>query len=75
MDNMYSMSDTKLAEIVSKFEMPAGDYTIKKHDEFGESELYWIIENRNDKTNYLLVCTYWHPGIEKEAEFSSSRYC
>ena len=69
MNNAHDMSDSKLAEIVSKFEMPAGKYVVKKHDEFGESEFYWIIENQDEHLEYLLVNTYWHPGIEKEINF------
>jgi len=69
MDNIDKMDNNKLAEIISKFEMPDGNYLIQRHGEFGESEKYWTIENKIDHQLFLLVCTYWHPGFEKEAVF------
>jgi hypothetical protein len=45
MDNKYKMDNSKLGEIISKFEVPTEKYIIEKYGEFGESELYWIIEN------------------------------
>ena len=69
MDNIYYISETKLAEIISKFVMPSGKYTIEKNDEFGEGENYWIIKNRKNSSRYLLVATYWHPKFEEEKKF------
>ena len=63
------MNTIELAEIISKFEMPEGKYVIKKHDEFGESEFYWVVENQNDRSNFLLVNTYHHHGVEDEMSF------
>ena len=64
MDNIYKMDNSKLGEIISKFEVP-----IEKYGEFGESELYWIIESQESHLKYLLVSTYWHPGVEEEINF------
>ena len=69
MNNIYYMSEAKLDEIISKFEMPSRKYTIKKNDEFGESEFYWVIQNQNNSAQYLLVNTYWHPGLKTEIDF------
>lgn len=63
------MNTIELAEIISKFEMPEGKYVVKEQDEFGESEFYWVVENNDNHLKFLLVCTYWHPGPEKEMNF------
>ena len=57
MDDMYYMDDDKLAKIISKFDMPIEKYSIKKNGEFGESEVYWVIQNQNNSAQYLLVNT------------------
>lgn len=69
MDNIYKMDNSKLGEIISKFEVPTEKYIIEKYGEFGESELYWIIESQESHLKYLLVSTYWHPGVEEEINF------
>ena len=70
MDNIEKMDNKKIMEIVSKFEMPDGDYIlVRERDEFGEGECYWVIENISNHSKFLLVCTYWHPGVEQEIEF------
>ena len=69
MDDMYYMDDDKLAKIISKFDMPIEKYSIKKNGEFGESEVYWVIQNQNNSAQYLLVNTYWHPGLKTEIDF------
>jgi hypothetical protein len=69
MDDMYYMDDDKLAKIISKFDMPIEKYTIKENGEFGESEVYWVIQNQNNSAQYLLVNTYWHPGLKTEIDF------
>ena len=69
MDNMKNMNKEKLTEIISKFEMPKGEYIIEKHSEFDESEFYWIIKNKENYQSYFLVCSYWHPGVEKEMAY------
>lgn len=63
------MDKAKMQEIISKFRMPNGEYTIIKHDEFGESEFYWEIEHVKSRKRFLLMNTYWHPGPEEEAKF------
>lgn len=68
-NNMCYMDNSKLAEIISKFDMPIGKYIIKTNDEFGESEFYWVIQNQNNSAQYLLVNTYWHPGLKTEIDF------
>ena len=59
MDNIEKMDNKKIMEIVSKFEMPDGDYIlVRERDEFGEGEFYWVIENISNHSKFLLVCTY-----------------
>ena len=41
----------------------------EKHDEFGESGFCWVIEDSDTHLQFLLACTYWRPGIEKEMSF------
>ncbi len=67
--NMFKMDRIKLNEIIAKFQMPEGEYVIIEHGEFGESELYWVIENEKERTKFLLINSYWHPGLEKEIDF------
>ncbi len=67
--NMFKMNQSKLDEIISKFQMPEGEYIIIEHGEFGESELYWVIENKKGHAKFLLVDSYWHPVLEKEINF------
>lgn len=69
MDNIYKMDNSKLGEIISKFEVSTEKYIIEKYGEFGESELYWIIESQESHLKYLLVSTHWHPGVEEEINF------
>ena len=69
MNDIYYMGDDKLKSIISKFQMPKGEYTASYGDDFGESELYWVVEEKNTHKKYLLVNTYWHPKIEKEMAF------
>ena len=63
------MDKEKLKEILSKFQMPQGEYSIESEGDFGESENYWVIAEEETNAKYLLVSTYWHPGIEKEMDF------
>ena len=67
--DVYDMPPEKLYGILSKFQMPEGEYVASKGDEFGESEFYWMIENKNTHSKYLLVNTYSHPSSEKEMSY------
>lgn len=67
--NMLKMDQPKLNEVIAKFQMPEGEYEISENGEFGESELYWIIENKKEHTKFLLINSYWHPGLEEENNF------
>ena len=49
--------------------MPDGKYTVEDGDEFGESELWWVVKNLKENKLFLLVNTYSHPGVEKEMVF------
>jgi len=68
-DSIYDMNPSRLRSIVSKFQMPSGEYVVEKGDEFGESELWWIIKNSSNGMHFLLVNTYSHPSLEKEIAF------
>ncbi len=67
--NMFKMDQSKLNEIISKFQIPEGGYEIIASGEFGESELYWVIKNKKEHARFLLVNSYWHPVLEKEIDF------
>ena len=60
------MSKDELKEVISKYQLPIGNYSIKKEGNFGESEFFWVIKNKTTNKEYLLVNTYSHHGIEDE---------
>ncbi len=58
-----------IEDILSKFQIPKGNYQIIKEDELDESEFIFIIEEQTSKKQYLLSSTYYHPGIKEESNF------
>ena len=44
-DSVYDMGPARLRSIISKFQMPDGEYIVERGDEFGESEFWWVIKN------------------------------
>lgn len=63
------MSESRLGEVISKFQMPEGRYSIEGEGSFGESEFFWVIKNQSTNQKYLLVNTYSHHGVEAELEY------
>ncbi|MBR5939329.1 hypothetical protein IKZ77_02130 [Candidatus Saccharibacteria bacterium] len=68
-DSVYDMGPARLRSIISKFQMPDGEYIVERGDEFGESEFWWVIKNSINDARFLLVNTYSHPSLEKEMAF------
>ena len=68
-ESIYDMKPTRLRSVLSKFQMPDGEYVVEKGDEFGESELWWVIKNLSNGMRFLLVNTYSHPNLENEMAF------
>lgn len=69
MDNIYYMSEAKLDEIISKFEMPSDRYSIINEKQLGESEDVFIVKNTETGQKFLIARTYFHPSIEQEMKF------
>ena len=66
---MWEMTENKLSEIISKYQMPEGRYLVTQEGSFGESEFFWIIKNESTNKKYLLMNTYSHHGVEDEVEY------
>ena len=66
---MWEMTESKLSNIISKYKMPEGRYSVEEEGSFGESEFFWIIKNQSTNKKYLLVNTYSHHGVEAEVEY------
>lgn len=62
------MSESRLGEVISKFQMPEGQYSVVEEGSFGESEFFWVIKNQSTNQKYLLMNTYSHHGVESELE-------
>ena len=63
------MTENELSEVISKFQMPEGRYSIEQEGSFGRGEFFWIIKNQSTNQKYLLMNTYSHHGVEAELEF------
>ena len=66
---MWGMTENKLSEIISKYQMPEGRYLVAQEGSFGESEFFWIIKNESTNKKYLLMNTYSHHGVEDEVKY------
>ena len=66
---MWEMTESELSEIISKYQMPEGRYSVEEKGSFGESEFFWVIKNQSTNQKYLLVNTYSHHGVEAEVEY------
>ena len=62
------MSESRLSDVISKYQMPEGRYSVEGEGSFGESEFFWVIKNQSSNQKYLLVNTYSHHGVEAELE-------
>ena len=62
------MSESRLSDVISKYQMPEGRYSLVEEGSFGESEFFWVIKNQSTNQKYLLVNTYSHHGVEAELE-------
>ena len=62
------MTENELSEVISKFQMPEGRYSIEQEGSFGRGEFFWIIKNQSTNQKYLLMNTYSHHGVEAELE-------
>ena len=63
------MTESKLSNIISKYQMPEGRYLVEQEGSFGESEFFWVIKNQLTNQKYLLMNTYSHHGVEDEVEY------
>lgn len=66
---MWEMTENELNEIISKYQMPEGRYSVEEEGSFGESEFFWVIQNQLTNQKYLLMNTYSHHGVEAEVKF------
>ena len=41
------MTENELSEVISKFQMPEGRYSIEQEGSFGRGEFFWIIKNQS----------------------------
>ena len=57
------MSESRLSDVISKYQMPEGRYSVEGEGSFGESEFFWVIKNQSTNQKYLLVNTYSHHGV------------
>ena len=62
------MSESRLSDVISKYQMPEGRYSVEEEGSFGESEFFWVIKNQSTNQKYLLMNTYSHHGVEDEVE-------
>lgn len=62
------MTENELSEVILKFQMPEGRYSIEQEGSFGRGEFFWIIKNQSTNQKYLLMNTYSHHGVESELE-------
>ena len=65
---MWEMTENELSEVISKYQMPEGRYSVEQEGSFGESEFFWVIKNQLTNQKYLLMNTYSHHGVEDEVE-------
>ena len=65
---MWEMTESKLSNIISKYQLPMDDYLVEVDRAFGRGEFFWVIKNQSTNKKYLLVNTYSHHGIESELE-------
>lgn len=63
------MSESRLGEVISKFQMPQDRYLIEQEGSFGRGEFFRIIKNQTTHQKYLLMNTYSHHGVESELEY------
>ena len=65
---MWEMTESKLSNIISKYQLPMDDYLAEVDGAFGRGEFFWVIKNQSTNKKYLLVNTYSHHGVESELE-------
>ena len=65
---MWEITESKLSNIVSKYQLPMDNYLVEVDGAFGRGEFFWVIKNQSTNKKYLLVNTYSHHGIESELE-------
>ena len=65
---MWEMTESKLSNIISKYQLPMDDYSVEVDGAFGRGEFVWVIKNQSTNKKYLLVNTYSHHGVESELE-------
>ena len=63
------MNESRLSDVISKYQMPEGRYLVEGEGSFGESEFFWVIKNQSTNQKYLLMNTYSHHGVEAEVEY------
>lgn len=65
---MWEMTEPKISNIISKYQLPMDDYLVEVDGVFGRGEFFWVIKNQSTNKKYLLVNTYSHHGVESELE-------
>lgn len=45
------MSESRLSDVISKYQMPEGRYSVEGEGSFGESEFFWVIKNQSTNQN------------------------
>ena len=63
------MSESELNKVISKYQLPEGQYSIEQEGSFGRGEFFWVIKNESTNKKYLLMNTYSHHGVEAEVEY------
>ena len=66
---MWEMTESKLSNIISKYQLPMDNYLMEVDGAFGRGEFFWVIKNQSTNKKYLLVNTYSHHGVEAEVEY------
>lgn len=66
---MWEMTESKLSNIISKYQLPMDNYLVEVDGAFGRGEFFWVIKNQSTNKKYLLVNTYSHHGVVTEVEY------
>lgn len=45
------MTESKLSNIISKYQLPMDDYSVEVDGAFGRGEFFWVIKNQSTNKN------------------------
>lgn len=50
---MWGMTESKLSNIISKYQLPMDNYLVEVDGAFGRGGFFWVIKNQSTNQKYL----------------------